>query len=78
MQSFVCIHLITSNLKAVDKGAAIASFSQFCKSTVNEEEEIAHKLLGREFHVSQLTSSCYVPRLKYCNHGAFSDYIISN
>ena len=24
-------------------------FSQFCKATVNEQESIAHKLLGKEF-----------------------------
>lgn len=32
-----------------DKQAAIAAFKDFCRATVNEEEEIAHKLLGSQF-----------------------------
>lgn len=29
-------------------------FSQFCHRTVNEEEEIAHKLLGPQFQVGDV------------------------
>ena len=28
-----------------------STFSKFCKATVNEEEQIAHKLLGKQFQV---------------------------
>ncbi|XP_050396581.1 histone-lysine N-trimethyltransferase SMYD5 isoform X1 [Patella vulgata] len=32
-----------------DPGSMVHSFNQFVKSTVNEEQQIAHKLLGQEF-----------------------------
>lgn len=35
--------------QAQDREGATALFLQFCHRTVNEEEEIAHKLLGAEF-----------------------------
>lgn len=48
-----CILLLARILATVrqaeDKEGAIALFMQFCHRTVNEEEEIAHKLLGTEF-----------------------------
>ena len=42
--------IIATVRQATDKEGAIALFMQFCHRTVNEEEEIAHKLLGAEFH----------------------------
>ncbi|XP_063614322.1 histone-lysine N-trimethyltransferase SMYD5-like isoform X2 [Penaeus indicus] len=42
--------IIATVLQAADKEGATALFMQFCHRTVNEEEEIAHKLLGAEFH----------------------------
>lgn len=37
--------------QAKDKEWWIKAFSQFCSKTANEEEEIAHKLLGDKFKV---------------------------
>ncbi|KAK8753657.1 hypothetical protein OTU49_000996 [Cherax quadricarinatus] len=42
--------IIATVRQAADKEGATALFMQFCHRTVNEEEEIAHKLLGAEFH----------------------------
>ncbi|XP_071520164.1 protein-lysine N-trimethyltransferase SMYD5 isoform X2 [Panulirus ornatus] len=42
--------IIATVRQASDKEGATALFMQFCHRTVNEEEEIAHKLLGAEFH----------------------------
>ncbi|XP_068216143.1 histone-lysine N-trimethyltransferase SMYD5 isoform X1 [Palaemon carinicauda] len=42
--------IIATVRQATDKEGAIALFMQFCHRTVNEEEEIAHKLLGAEFN----------------------------
>jgi len=48
-----CIMLIARMLSTVrqaeDKEGAYGLFMQFCHRTVNEEEEIAHKLLGEQF-----------------------------
>ncbi|KAK4312214.1 hypothetical protein Pmani_016337 [Petrolisthes manimaculis] len=48
-----CIMLLARILATVrqaeDREGATALFLQFCHRTVNEEEEIAHKLLGAEF-----------------------------
>ena len=41
--------IIATVRQASDKEGAMALFMQFCHRTVNEEEEIAHKLLGEEF-----------------------------
>ncbi|XP_045614819.2 histone-lysine N-trimethyltransferase SMYD5 isoform X2 [Procambarus clarkii] len=41
--------IIATVRQAADKEGATALFMQFCHRTVNEEEEIAHKLLGVEF-----------------------------
>lgn len=41
--------IIATVRQASDKEGATALFMQFCHRTVNEEEEIAHKLLGEEF-----------------------------
>ncbi|XP_050730955.1 histone-lysine N-trimethyltransferase SMYD5-like isoform X3 [Eriocheir sinensis] len=41
--------IIATVRQASDKEGATALFMQFCHRTVNEEEEIAHKLLGAEF-----------------------------
>ena len=41
-------------LQAKDPSTALAAFSQFCNTTVNEEEEIAHKLLGEAFQVMEV------------------------
>ncbi|XP_045109563.1 SET and MYND domain-containing protein 5-like [Portunus trituberculatus] len=41
--------IIATVRQATDKEGAMALFMQFCHRTVNEEEEIAHKLLGEEF-----------------------------
>lgn len=38
--------------QAQDKGRWQQLFSQFCSRAANEEEEIAHKLLGDKFKVS--------------------------
>jgi len=35
--------------QATDKDAILSKFSYFCHNTVNEEEEIVHKLLGENF-----------------------------
>lgn len=40
--------------QAKDKDWWIKAFSQFCSKTANEEEEIAHKLLGDKFKVRAL------------------------
>lgn len=42
--------IIATVRQAGDKEGATALFMQFCHRTINEEEEIAHKLLGPEFH----------------------------
>ncbi|XP_042207985.1 SET and MYND domain-containing protein 5-like isoform X2 [Homarus americanus] len=41
--------IIATVRQAADKEGATTLFMQFCHRTVNEEEEIAHKLLGTEF-----------------------------
>ena len=41
--------VIATVRQASDKEGATALFMQFCHRTNNEEEEIAHKLLGEEF-----------------------------
>lgn len=41
--------IIATVRQASDKEGATALFMQFCHRTMNEEEEIAHKLLGEEF-----------------------------
>ncbi|KAG0713036.1 SET and MYND domain-containing protein 5 [Chionoecetes opilio] len=41
--------IIATVRQASDKEGATALFMQFCHRTMNEEEEIAHKLLGQEF-----------------------------
>ena len=38
-------------LQSPDKALALQQFSQFCRATVNEQEQIAHKLLGKQFQV---------------------------
>ncbi|XP_076044541.1 SET and MYND domain containing, class 5 isoform X2 [Oratosquilla oratoria] len=42
--------IMSTVIQATDKEGATMLFMQFCHRTVNEEEEIAHKLLGEEFH----------------------------
>lgn len=41
--------IIASVEQAADKEAAVNTVMQFCHKTVNEEEEITHKLLGPQF-----------------------------
>lgn len=41
--------IVATVRQASDKEGAVALFLQFCHRTVNEAEEIAHKLLGEEF-----------------------------
>ncbi|KAK2192875.1 hypothetical protein NP493_21g07016 [Ridgeia piscesae] len=50
--------MIATVKQAKDPSSALAAFSQFCHTTVNEEEEIAHKLLGETFqsHLELLRS----------------------
>ena len=43
------VRMIATVRQAADKQVAVAAFNKFCQSTVNEEEEIAHKLLGSQF-----------------------------
>ncbi|XP_076367305.1 SET and MYND domain containing, class 5 isoform X2 [Tachypleus tridentatus] len=43
--------MIATVKQAKDKEGAVHLFSQFCHNTVNEEEQIAHKLLGERFQV---------------------------
>jgi hypothetical protein len=47
------ISLITRMIAMVnqssDKQSTVTKFAQFCKATINEEESIAHKLLGKQF-----------------------------
>uniref|UniRef100_T1IIR5 Protein-lysine N-trimethyltransferase SMYD5 n=1 Tax=Strigamia maritima TaxID=126957 RepID=T1IIR5_STRMM len=43
--------IIATVKQAKHKQGAICLFDQFCHNTVNEEEEIAHKLLGAQFQV---------------------------
>jgi len=45
--------MIASLKQSANREALVAKFSAFCKSTVNEEEEIAHKLLGEQFQQQQ-------------------------
>ncbi|XP_013385788.1 SET and MYND domain-containing protein 5-like, partial [Lingula anatina] len=48
--SIMLIARMIALVKQSDKKDQILSkFAEFCKSTVNEEEHIAHKLLGKEF-----------------------------
>jgi len=47
------VRMIATVRQAADKSALVAKFSAFCKATVNEEEEIAHKLLGQQFENQQ-------------------------
>ncbi|XP_067124318.1 histone-lysine N-trimethyltransferase SMYD5-like [Centruroides vittatus] len=42
-------NMIATVKQAKDKAGAVHLFSQFCHKTVNEEEEIAHRLLGGQF-----------------------------
>ncbi|XP_061109096.1 histone-lysine N-trimethyltransferase SMYD5 isoform X3 [Conger conger] len=41
--------MVSTVKQAKDKGHWLKLFSQFCSRTANEEEEIAHKLLGEKF-----------------------------
>ncbi|MGH0176479.1 UNVERIFIED_CONTAM: hypothetical protein FKN15_074188 [Acipenser sinensis] len=41
--------MVATVKQARDKGHWLSLFSQFCSRTANEEEEIAHKLLGEKF-----------------------------
>ena len=41
--------IIATVRQAEDKRGAIGLFMEFCHRTVNQDEEIAHKLLGKEF-----------------------------
>lgn len=41
--------MVATVRQAKDKEGALSLFMQFCHRTVNDEEEIAHKLLGDEF-----------------------------
>lgn len=43
--------------QAKDKAHLQKLFTHFCSRTANEEEEIAHKLLGEQFRVSYLLIS---------------------
>lgn len=51
MQCF-CWMLVMHAIKAKDKDQWQKLFSHFCSRAANEEEEIAHKLLGEQFRVS--------------------------
>ena len=41
--------IIATVRQAKDKRGAVSLFMEFCHRTVNQDEEIAHKLLGAEF-----------------------------
>ncbi|XP_036406968.1 SET and MYND domain-containing protein 5 [Megalops cyprinoides] len=43
------VRMVSTVKQARDKGHWLNLFSQFCSRTANEEEEIAHKLLGEKF-----------------------------
>jgi len=68
-----CIMLLARMMamvqQAEDKEGAFMLFMQFCHKTVNQEHEIAHKLLGPQFHdqlelLRQLTSEAlYSPEV---------------
>lgn len=47
------MYCVFNNLKAKDKDQIVSQFSTFVKNAVSEQEEIAHKLLGEQFEVSQ-------------------------
>ena len=40
-----------STFKSSDKEATLLQYHQFCKSTENQEQDIVHKLLGKQFQV---------------------------
>ena len=42
---------LKSCFQAKNPDQVISAFNKFCRATVNEEEEIAHKLLGKQFQV---------------------------
>ena len=48
--------MIATVKQAKNPDHVTSAFSKFCKATVNEEEEIAHKLLGKQFQVMLLVS----------------------
>lgn len=47
-----CSDAVLRVMKAKDKDHWQKLFSHFCSRAANEEEEIAHKLLGEQFRVS--------------------------
>ncbi|KAG8296315.1 SET and MYND domain-containing protein 5 [Homalodisca vitripennis] len=60
--------------QARDKEEAVSTFMQFCHRSVNEEDEIAHRLLGSEFshqreilrqQMASLFPSEYVKHVSY-------------
>lgn len=57
-------------VQAKDKAHWQKLFSHFCSRTANEEEEIAHKLLGEKFRVSYQNISFCLKRKN--NSGAKS------
>lgn len=51
-------------VQAKDKAHWQKLFSHFCSRTANEEEEIAHKLLGEQFRVSKPSLLLFFPFLE--------------
>lgn len=60
--------IIATVIQAEDNEGAINLFSQFCHRTINEEEEIIHKLLGPQFEVQLETLREYMSKALYSDH----------